>query len=194
MFKNPFTARNIPFIAVLMSIEIILQFLGNYIAFGPVSINLSLVPIALGAILYGPWGGLLLGLINALFVLMAPSTMVFYDVSVIGTLVTVLVKIMTAGFVSGVIYHLLKNKNRLLATIIAAILIPIINTGLFVAGSFIFFRPFLESGASEAGVNVVYFLFIGMIGWNFIFEVSTTAILIYPLFRVSDYYRVKFAS
>ena len=101
MFKNPFTVRNIPYIAILAAIEIVLQFIGNNIAFGPVSINLSLIPMALGAILFGPWCGLFLGLLNSIFVLMAPSTMLFYNISVMGTFVTVLVKSSAAGFIGG---------------------------------------------------------------------------------------------
>lgn len=186
MFKNPFTARNIPFIAILLAIEIVLQVLGNYIAFGPVSINLSLVTIALGAILYGPWCGLFLGLINSLFVFLSPYTMPFYEASTIGTIVTVIVKSSTAGFVSGIIYHLLKNKNNLVATIIASISIPIINTGLFVVGSLIFFRGYVESVTPE-GQNLVTFLFIGMTGWNFIFEISVSALLVYPIYRIITY-------
>ena len=187
--KNPFTVRNIPYIAILASIEIILQFIGNSIAFGPVSINLSLIPMALGAILFGPWCGLFLGLLNSIFVLMAPSTMLFYNVSVVGTVVTVLVKSSAAGFIGGLLYMLLK-KNNLLATIVTSLSLPVINTGLFVAGSLIFFREFLEAN-SGAFANIYEFLFIGMIGWNFVFELATSIVLVYPIYRIILFYQHK---
>ena len=188
--KNPFTVRNIPYIAILAAIEIVLQFVGNSIAFGPVSINLSLVPMALGAIIFGPWVGLFLGILNALFVLMAPSTMIFYNASVVGTLVTVLVKSSAAGFFGGLIYMLLKRKSNLVATIVTSISLPIINTGLFVAGSLIFFQDFLRE---NMGVfpNIYEFLFIGMIGWNFIFELITSIVLIYPIYRIILFYQQR---
>ena len=116
--KNPFTVRNMPFIAILLAIEIVLQFIGNMVAFGPVSINLSLVPIALGAMLFGPWVGLFLGIINALFVLMAPSTALFYNVSVVGTILICLIKSSLAGFLGGLFYLLIKNKNNFVASIV----------------------------------------------------------------------------
>lgn len=189
MFKNPFTVRNIPYIAILAAIEIVLQFIGNNIAFGPVSINLSLIPMALGAILFGPWCGLFLGLLNSIFVLMAPSTMLFYNISVVGTFVTVLVKSSAAGFIGGLIYMALKKKN-LLATIVTSISLPVINTGLFVVGSLLFFRSFLEENVGTF-TNIYEFLFIGMIGWNFIFELGTSIVLVYPIYRIILFYQHK---
>lgn len=188
--KNPFTVRNIPYIAILAAIEIVLQFIGNAIAFGPVSINLSLIPIALGAILFGPWVGLFLGIINSLFVLMAPSTMLFYNVSVVGTILTVFVKSSAAGLFGGFIYLGLNKFNNLLATIITSISLPIINTGLFVVGCMMFFKPLLEENVGDFA-NIYQFLFIGMIGWNFIFELTTSVVLIYPIYRIITYYQSK---
>ena len=188
--KNPFTVRNMPYIALLMAIEIVLQFIGNAIAFGPVSINLSLVPIALGAMIFGPWVGLFLGLINAIFVLLAPSTAIFYNVSVLGTVLTVIVKSCAAGFFGGIFYMLLNKKNNLLATIVTSASLPIINTGLFVVGALTFFRPLLEANVSDPS-KIYEFLFLVMIGWNFIFELGTSLVLIYPIHRIILYYQNK---
>lgn len=188
--KNPFTVRNIPYIAILAAIEIVLQFIGNAVAFGPASINLSLIPIALGAILFGPWVGLFLGIINSLFVLMAPSTMLFYNVSVVGTILTVFVKSSAAGLFGGFIYLAINKFNNLLATIITSISLPIINTGLFVIGCLMFFKPLLEENVGDFA-NIYQFLFIGMIGWNFIFELTTSVVLIYPIYRIITYYQGK---
>lgn len=188
--KNPFTVRNMPYIAILMAVEIVLQFIGNAIALGPISINLSLVPIALGAIMFGPWVGLLLGVLNALFVLMAPSTALFYNVSVLGTVLTVIIKACAAGFFGGLIYLMLNKRNNLVATIVTSISLPLINTGLFVVGCILFFKPLLESLA-PAGANIYEFLFIAMIGWNFIFELGTSIVLTYPIYRIITHYQKK---
>ena len=191
--RNPFTVRNMPYIAILMAVEIVLQFIGNAIAFGPVSINLSLVPIALGAMIFGPWVGLFLGIMNAIFVLMAPSTMLFYNISVIGTIITCLVKSSLAGFLGGIFYMLINKRNNFLASVVTSVSIPVINTGVFVICCLIFFRPFLE--ANYGAFSSIYeFLFIGMIGWNFIFELGTSLLLIYPIHRVITYYQAKHAA
>lgn len=181
--KNPFTVRNMPFIAILLAIEIVLQFIGNMVAFGPVSINLSLVPIALGAMLFGPWVGLFLGIINSIFVLMAPSTALFYNVSAGGTIIVCLLKSSLAGFLGGLFYLLLKNKNGFVASIVASITLPVINTGIFILGCLLFFRPLLEE-YSTGYTSIYEFLFIGLIGWNFIFELATSIVLVYPIYRI----------
>lgn len=190
MLKNPFTVRNMPFIAILAAIEIVLQFIGNQIAFGPVSINLSLVPITLGAVLFGPWVGLFLGVLNALFVLLAPSTMLFYEISVLGTVLICLLKSSLAGFLGGVIYYLINKKNNFVASIVTSISVPIINTGIFVLGCLTFFRSLLEANYGSYG-DIYTFLFIGMIGWNFIFELGTSIVLIYPIYRIITFYQQR---
>ena len=74
--------------AVLLAIEIVFQTIGNYISLGPISINLSLIPIALGAILYGPFVGAILGFVNGLVVLFAPSTQaIFMAYAPLGTVI-----------------------------------------------------------------------------------------------------------
>ena len=48
-------------IAVLMAVVVVLQLLGQFIRFGPVSISLVLLPIVVGAAVYGPGAGAILG-------------------------------------------------------------------------------------------------------------------------------------
>ena len=61
--------------SIFMALVIVLQLISNYITLGPVSITLALVPIALGAIIYGPLTGLFLGLIHGAIVIVSPSTL-----------------------------------------------------------------------------------------------------------------------
>jgi membrane-bound ClpP family serine protease len=69
------------------------------------------------------------------------------------------------------------KKNQLVALILASIAVPVINTGLFALGSVIFFQDFLNSGISERFPNAGAFLIFGVIGFNFLIEVVTTAIV-----------------
>ena len=174
--------KKITGVAVLLAIEIVLQAIGNYITPGPVSINLSLIPIALGAILYGPFAGGLLGLINGVVVLLSPSTSVFLSYSLFGTIVTCLLKCTVAGFVSGLVHKLIAKKSELGGAIVASLLVPIINTGLFVLAVFtIFFGLFNEAIGSE---NLVKYVFLTMIGWNFLLEFTVTAVLSPTIARI----------
>lgn len=176
------TTQQIVGTGLLLALEIIFQIIGNYLQIGPVNINLSLVTVVLGAVLYGPLSGAVLGFFNGLIVLLSPSTIaIFMPISPVGTVIACLLKCTIAGLVAGLLFKLFKNKNNLVGLIIASILVPIINTGIFSVVCLLFFRPFLESGVSETFPNIGAFLIFGVIGINFIVEIISTTVISVPL-------------
>ena len=176
------TTQQIVGTGLLLALEIIFQIIGNYLQIGPVNINLSLVTVVLAAVLYGPLSGAVLGFFNGLIVLLSPSTLaIFMPISPIGTVIACLLKCTIAGLVAGLLFKLFKNKNNLIGLIIASILVPVINTGIFSVVCLLFFRPFLESGVSEAFPNIGAFLIFGVIGINFIVEIISTVALSTPV-------------
>ena len=173
-----FTTQQIVGTGLLLALEIISQIIGNYLQFGPVNINLSLVTIVIAAVLYGPLSGAILGFFNGLMALFSPSTLaLFMPLNPAGTVLTCLLKTTLAGFIAGLVFSLMKKKNALVGLVVASVLVPVINTGIFALASLLFFRPFLESGVSESFPNIGAFLIFGVIGINFIFEIVTTVIL-----------------
>ena len=148
-------------IAILSAIVVVLQLLGSFIKFGPVSISLVLVPIAVGAAMYDPIAGAVLGGVFAVVVLLQPDTSLFYNISFIGTIVTVLVKGILAGWLSGLVFQALSKKNEWVAVGLAAAVCPIVNTGCFV---------FWDALAEMGGGNALVFLITVMIGFNFFAE------------------------
>lgn len=174
--------RKITGVAILLAIEIVLQAIGNYITPSAVSINLSLIPIALCAILYGPFAGALLGFANGLVVLLSPSTEAFLSYSLFGTIVTCLLKCTIAGLTAGVVYKLIARKNETVGAIVSSLVVPIVNTGLFVLAVFtIFFGLFEPIGTTD---EVMKYVFLIMIGWNFVIEFVITAVLSPTIARV----------
>ena len=178
MNSKRITTQQIVGTGILLALGIIFQIIGNYLQFGPVNINLTLVIIVLGAAIYGPVSGAILGFFNGLMALLSPSTLaLFMPISPVGTVLAYLLKCTLAGLASGFIYKGLQNKNKMVAIILAALAVPIINTGIFSVCALLFFRPFLESGVSEQFPNIGAFLIFGVIGINFIFEVVVTVFL-----------------
>lgn len=173
------TTQQIVGTGLLLALEIIFQVIGNYLQFGPVSINLSLVAIVLAAVLYGPLSGAILGFFCGIIVLFSPSTIaIFMPVSPIGTVIACLLKTTLAGLFAGFVYKALKNKNQFLGIVLASILVPVINTGIFSTVCLLFFRPILASGAGdESFASMMTFLLVGFIGWNFLFELGVTVIV-----------------
>ena len=184
-----FTTKMIASTGILLGVEIVLQIIGNYIQPGFANINLSLIPICLGAILYGPIVGGFLGLVCGVMVLVSPSTIsVFFAVSPIGTILACLLKTTLAGIAAGFIFKAFKKKNTLVGSILVSISVPAINTGVFAIFTAIFFTPILDDMvASGTFSNVALALFLGMIGLNFILEIVSTTILTPSLYKIIEH-------
>lgn len=163
-------------ISTLAAIVIVLQLLANYIP-GPggVSFTLALIPLVIGSIIYGPSGGCILGVIMGGIILTAPSTMTFLNVNPFATVVLCLIKTGMAGLVSGFVFKLFKNKNLKLAVVLASLVAPIVNTGLFACGSMLFFMELLKELAGGSGA--IAYLFLTVIGINFIVEFAINSVL-----------------
>lgn len=162
-------------IALLMALVVVMQFLSGIIP--PVagfSISLVLIPIVLGAAAFGPKAGAILGatfgavvFINCITGADPGGAMVFQANPFLCFLV-VLGKGILAGLCSGFVYKLLKNKNAYLAMVCAAIVCPIINTGVFLAAMFTFFMEVLSAWAG--GNDIVGYVLSGLVLANFVPE------------------------
>lgn len=175
--KNTST-RTITGVAILLAIEIIFQVIGNFVAFpGGINLNLALIPIAIGAIVYGPLAGAFIGFMNGLLVLFSPSTQSFFMVNApLGTVITCLSKGILAGLISGFVYKAISKKNTSIGSIVASLLVPIINTGIFALCAFTVLLPAIRANNSNSE-SLWKFIFLTLIGFNFIFEFLVTAVL-----------------
>ena len=107
-------------IGLLTALVAVVYFLTMGITVGPFNITFALIPIVVGAALYGWAAGGWLGLVFGAMVLFTGGANAFLVINVPGTIITVLVKGAAAGLVPGLIYKALENKNRWAATICAA--------------------------------------------------------------------------
>lgn len=165
----------------MSAIVVVLQLLGSFIRFGPVSISLVLIPIVVGAAMYGPGAGAVLGCVFSIVVLLQPDTAFFYGISFFGTVATVLVKGTLAGFISGIVFRALSGKNKVAAVVLAAIVCPVVNTGFFALGSRLFFWDAL---AELGGGDALFYLVTVMIGFNFLAELGANAICSPVILRI----------
>ncbi|MCH5180525.1 MAG: ECF transporter S component [Erysipelotrichales bacterium] len=162
--------RQIAGIAVLSALTIILTIVSNYIIIGGISINLSLIPIVLAAIIFGPYAGFFVGLINGGFVML--SAQAFFAVSPIGTVIVCLLKTSVAGLLAGYLYKWLSGKNEIISTFATALIVPIVNTSLFIIGSLIFFQ-----GVFGELISI-------LVSVNFLIEVAINIMLAPAIIRI----------
>ncbi len=168
-------------LSIMTAIVVVLQMLGSFIKIGPVSISLVLIPIVVGSAVYGPGAGAFLGGVFGIVVIFQPDTVFFHDISVFGTVLTVMVKGTLAGWTAGMLYRLLRKKNEILGVLVAGMVCPIVNTGIFALGCRLFFWNDL---AQLGGGNAVMYLFTVMIGVNFLAEFATNLICSPVVLRV----------
>ena len=176
-------------LALLTAITIVLEILAMLVKFGPFRITLALVPIVIGAAVLGIAEGGWLGLVFGTVVLLSGDAAPFLAFSVPGTIITVLGKGLGAGLIAGAVYKLLEKKNQTAAALAAAIAAPVANTGLFVLGCYAFFIPLLTQWAG--GQPVASYIFLGLIGMNFIVEFVTVAVLSGVVVRVIKIWKGK---
>ena len=167
--------RTLTGMAIMTAIVIVLQLLGSFIKFGPFSISLVLIPIVVGAALYGEIAGAWLGFIFGLVVLLSGDAGVFLAVSPLGTILIVLLKGAAAGYVAGLVYRLIAKKNETAAVVCAAIAAPIVNTGIFLIGCLLFFMDTIRGWAGDTPVGT--FMIVGLVGANFLFEMLFNIVL-----------------
>lgn len=171
--------------AILTALVIVLQLMGSFIRFGMFSISLVLIPIVIGAATCGIKIGAWLGFVFGAAVLMSGDAAAFLAVDVFGTILTVMVKGTACGLVAGLVYKALAKFNRYLAVMAAAVVCPIVNTGVFLLGCVAFFLPTIrEWGVSLGFSNVAAYMFLGLAGGNFLFELATNIILSPVIVRI----------
>ncbi len=194
-----FSARNIAFLAILLSLVVVLQAVGGSINIGLVQLNFTLIPIVLGALLLGPLAGAILGfacgLVVLIQVIIAPAGFYFiiWSMSPVITVLTCVVKTTVAGFVAGIAFRLIKRKNKYVAVFIASGLVPIVNTAIFILGclcmnnSIVAFQNVLASlpdYAHVSGMNPFVFIIVILVTFNFFIEFAINLIVSPALYRI----------
>lgn len=165
--------------AIFTALVIVVQWVGSVTTFfGPFSTAVGLIPIVLGACMCGPAIGAWLGFVFGMVVIMSGGAALFFAFDIPGTIITVLAKGITCGLVSGLVYRLLSRFNRYLAAFCAAFICPIVNTGVFLLGCFVFFMDSADAIATNIGLTVSGMaVFWALAMGNFVLEVASNAVL-----------------
>lgn len=199
------SARNIATLGILLALVIILQAFGGSFSIGLVTLNFSLIPIVLGALVLGPAAGALLGLANGIVVLVqviiAPAGFYFFiwTYSPVVTTLICLLKTTVAGFVGGLLFRVISRKNTYIATFVASASVPVINTLLFVLGCLCMpgtINAFQESIGGYSGMNIFVFICVVLVTFNFFIELAINLVVspaLHTVYRIVEkqYYAGK---
>jgi len=169
------SVKNLALGAILTALVIVLQLMGSFIHLGMFSISLVLVPIVIGSAMCGKFIGAWLGFVFGVTVLLSGDAAAFMAINIPGTIITVLLKGTLCGLGAGMAYDLLSKKNRYLGVILASIVCPIINTGIFILGCLVFFMPTISEWAGNGDILTFMIFGLGLI--NFPIELVFNLVL-----------------
>ena len=171
-------------VALLSALIVVLQLFAPAIKIGPYSMALSLIPIVVGAIIYGPGAGAILGAVCAAVIAICSiqgldaGGFAMFQYKPVVTILLIFAKTTLAGLAGGLAYKMLKDKNELLAVYCCAVLVPVINTGIFSLTVLTMFRELVCGWAEAAGIsNVTSYVLFTLAGINFLLEVLINILL-----------------
>ena len=185
--KRSAHTKRLVLLALLSAIVAVLAYYGGFVKIGGLaSISLTLIPVVVGATLCGPLAGAWLGAVAGAIFFATPDAAFWFGLSIPGTIITVMVKGALSGLCAGLVYQPLKRINRYLAAVVSAIVCPVVNTGIFLLGSLVFFMDAVSGGAATEGLSVGMYLIIFFVGLNFIFELIANIVVSPAIVRILD--------
>ena len=180
MNNNKIMTKMIVTNALLIALTVVFTFISNNVQIVPgVGINLSLITIALAAILYGWKSGFVVGLVNGGIVLIGASF--FMAANPIATPFICFIKSGIAGLISALLFKLLENRNRHVAVYLSCLIVPLLNTGLFMLSTYLFFPK--EFFLSYCIPSI----------WNFLLEIAISIFLAPTCYYILKIFEKKFA-
>lgn len=177
--KKRMSTETLVLAAVMTALVVVLQSVATYTAFfGPFSTAVALIPIVIGSAMCGVGVGAWLGFVFGVVVLVTGGAALFWMFNIPGTIITVLLKGTACGFVAGLVYKLIKKFNEYVAVFASAIICPVVNTGVFLLGSYVFFLEHAKGIAESVELNLSGMeLFWALAMGNFVFEVVLNIVL-----------------
>lgn len=181
--KNSLFVRKLVGTAILTAVVLSLQLVLGSVKLGPFNITFTLVPIILGAVLYGPLSAAFLGAVFGLTVCFSVISgndaggFVLFSQRPIITLLLCLVKSTAAGYLAGLFA---KRKS---AVYLSAAVAPLVNTGIFILGLVVFFRDTLVLWANGEEA-VMQFILFSILGVNFLAELLLNLLLVPVILRI----------
>ena len=187
-----FTARNVALLGILIALVIVLQLFASGIPMFGVTLNFSLIPIALASILLGWFGGAIVGFACGMvtFITMAilgQDILTAYMFQTSPVLLTIMCvgKTTIAGAVAGLVFKAISKKNLFIAVCVCALIIPVMNTAIYLIGiALMKDAVIIRFGLAMSSASAVVGFIFGLIWLNFLIEVALNVVFIPMIHRV----------
>lgn len=182
--------RNITIISILSALVVVLAFLpiGNPTG---LYITLTIIPIAIGAIIGGPIVGLILGTVFGLVSFLqclgySAFGQALFQVNPLLTFLVCVPTRMLAGFIPGLVNKLVSKKSKRIGELLACILVPILNTFFFMLMLILCFyeAPAIQGIVADNNIVNPFMFVIAFVGVNGLVEIICGIIVSFPVAKI----------
>lgn len=176
-------------LALLVAIEIVMSLTPlGYLNLGFIAASLLTIPVAVGAILIGPWASVLLGLVFGItsfikgFTSVAPMTVAMYAASIPASFVVAVIGRVLMGLSTGLIVRAVQKaagKKSIADNIVGSLAAPLLNTFFFMGLLMLFFyhSEYIQGLVESTGVSNPILLIGIMVGTQALIEALTCGVI-----------------
>lgn len=185
--KKKFDTKRLVLLAMLAGILLVMSFTPlGYLNIGPLAISLNMIPVAIGAVALGPYGGAVLGAVFGVTSCLqcvgiggtSAMGVLLFEISPALTILQRLVPRVLAGWISGWIYKGLKKATTTtLSAFITGFCAALLNTALFMLALVWLFGHTEYLQGLIGGRNILVFI-CTFVGINAVVEMlASTAVV-----------------
>ena len=183
-------------IGIFTALIVVLQMISYFWKIGTFSITLTLVPIVVAGVKYGPKYSTFLGAMFGIVTIVGCITgfdeggHILFQTNPFYIVILCMSKAILCGLSAGLIGTYLRKKHLKTAVISTALATPIVNTGIFILMAFLLYKDTLyEWGADWAAknntdFNITMYIILVIVGINFIIEMALNTVLSPVIYRV----------
>ncbi len=183
-----FSARTIAELALFIAIILVMKLTGlSSIPVGPLNMTLTMIPIAIGAMLLGPVAGGVLGMVYGFTSLYdaitgaSVMTGIFFQISPVHTVILCVVLRILVGFLTGWLFQVFHkiDHRHIWCYFAGGLAAPVINTILFMGYIvLVFYRTdFIQQRVSALGASGPLMFIILTVGIQGLVEAVSGAII-----------------
>jgi len=186
--EKRFNARTMAETALLIAIILVMKLTGlSSIPVGPLNMTLTMIPIAIGAMLLGPLAGGVLGMVFGFTSLYdavtgaSVMTGIFFQISPVHTVILCVVMRILVGVATGWLFRLFRSldKRKIWCYFAGGLAAPILNTILFMGYIVLVFykTDFVQQRVSTLGASGPLMFVILSVGVQGIVEAVSGAVI-----------------
>lgn len=196
--KKRASVKNLTRLGILVAIMVIMAFTPlGYLPIGAINVSFLTIPVVVGAVLIGPWGGAVLGAVFGITSFIKcfsgdPFGVFLMTIDPLLTFLMCMLPRILVGLLVGLIFRRLntvdKGKTKTLSYVVTSVMGALLNTVLFTVMLLYFFGGndafWAQMAAWDLNTSSVFVFLSSFIGLNGVLEAGVNLVFGFALARI----------